>query len=710
MALSMAGVLTLQAQASGSLPVINPYLNKIAKEAKPVRQFRGEKPWGIWSNTNPVNLKNGQDTRTSIADPDINFPDVTTFDFLEGPDNSTWFYIAEYEKEYYQFSEWYTEEYITAYKFTIYDSEFQEIGTIQDKVTLKEGESKIAYAALDPALSRFFFNDDENVEAMVYIAVNTGEEYGYEVHYYNKVYSVGGEKDEEGNDISINILPGRCVDAFNAGSGNGASGENFFFSFVEDMYPDPDDFDFDRYIDYINAAKTVVSVYNKDKSGLPSVVFEKDIYFSRYPGDTTEGIYLISRLENGMPYFIFSQYEKPYFIDPTGFATNESATPDNNLLIETFAYNEENMNLVSTTRIPVEIPTADGQIAYYFYSIGSVAWKNDIDTKVNGSPDAPAYVVARDYTTAAQLEDVVSDYFIYGNDGTPIRTLCETVDGIVILNSDNNEEPHALFITIDERDGYVFNFINLFSGKKLFTILQNNDGDPLTAACQRVKNSDGSYNYAFEMEYDELSQEGNDLKRIAWFNEDGSFNRIDKINMGQDVMFATVNMYPECLKPDLFDTDDAIEYAILVKRAYGYTTRNEFMVIDDNGDYYAHFTADDGKGEPVMFSIVPGKDFDSLQMVYNEDLQYNIDIYYLPFISEAGVGSIPADQDGGKIDYIFDGDNLIAQGCFIEVMNIRGMTMISGKDSVSLSSLPKGVYIGRLTDKNGKKYSFKYAI
>ena len=634
----------------------------------------------------------------------MNFQEVTAFDFLEGPDNSTWFYIAEYEKEYYQFSEWYTEEYITAYKFTIYDSEFREIGTIKDKITLQEGETRIVYASLDPALSRFFFNDDDNVEAMVYIAVNTGADYGYEVHYYNKVYSVGGERDEEGNDIAINIMPGRCVDTFNAST----TGENFFFTFVEDVYPNPDDFGFNDYIDYINAAKTVVTVYNKDKNGEPAVAFEKDIYLSRYPGDTTEGIYLISRFENGIPYFIFSQYEKPYFVDPTGFATDESATPDNNLLIETYTYTEGDMKLVSTTRIPVEIPTESDQVAYYFYSIGSVAWKNDIDTKVNGTPDAPAYVVARDYTTAAQLEDVISDYFVYGNDGAPILTLCENADGIVILNSFGNDQPHALFVTIDEKEGYVFNLVDLFSSKKSFTLLQDNGGDPLTAACQRVKNSDGSYTYAFEMEFDELSLEGKDIKRIAWFNQDGSFNRMDKINMGENVMFATVNMYSECLKPDLFDTDDAMEYAILVKRAYGNTTRNEFMIVDDNGEYYAHFTADDGKGDPVMLSIIPGNDFDCLQMVYNEGLLYNIDIYYLPFLSEAGVGSIIDDREEGKIDYLFDGDNVVAQGCVIEIMNIRGMNILTGKDSVSLSSLAKGIYIGKFSDSSGNKYSFKF--
>lgn len=702
--LASCGLMSFQASAVLNLTSKdNPNFIRKMQTAQPVRDFKGDKPFGVWNFGNNESEDNILNTRGAVKDPAVSYDGLGSFDFLEGPDNTTWFYTVEYEKDYYEVSEWYTEEFIKAYKFTIYDSSFNEVGTISDQVALQPGESKVAYAVLDPSLSRHFFNDDDNVEAMVYLAVNTGAEFGYEVHYYNKVYSIGGKKDAEGYDDCITVLTGRCVDALNV-----AGGDDSYYTFVVDVYPDPDGLNFgnyDDYIKYVNSVKSIVTVYTKGDNGEPKVAFEKDVFLSCYPGDTTDGIYLITLSEKGKPYFVFSYYEKPYFVDPTGFATDESATPDNNLVIETLTYADGKVQPVSTTKIPVEIPVITGQVAYNFYSIGSLGWKNDIDTKVNGTINAPAYVVARDYTTAANLEEVESSYFVYGNDGKMIHKLAENADGLSILNSKEGDQPHAMFVLIDEKGNYTFRFVDLYSGEQVFTLNQENNGDPLTAVCQRVVGKDGKYKYAFELEYDGLDEWGNDLKRIAWYNQDGSFDRIDEINMGKNVMYATINMYPECLSPVLFDTDDAMEYAVLVKRAVGYTTRNEFLVVDDNGDRYAHFTVNDGRGDPVMFTILTNDNLNCLQMVYSDRDKLNVDVYYLPFVSTSGIESI---TDGlASSAGFYDGDSVIAEGCHIEVYNTAGAKMTAGEDAVSLSALSKGIYIAKVVDKDGKVSSFK---
>lgn len=679
----------------------NPLLKELKRDAQPVRQFKGEKPWGVW-DLKPFENQNQVNTRGAVDQPTVMYENLGTFDFLEGPDGSTWFYTAEYEKDYFEVSEWYTEELIKAYTFTIYDSSFNEVGTISDKVTLLPGESKVAYAVLDPSLSQYFFNDDDNVEAMVYLVMNTGEEFGYEMHYSNKIYSLGGEKDADGYDVCIDTIPGRCADTFNAYNGK----ENIFYTFVEEVYPDPDDFGFNDYLDYINAAKTIVTVYHKNADGEPGVAFEKEIYLTRVPGDTTEGIYLITRNEKGVPYFIFSQYEKPYFVDPTGFAQDESATPDNSLVIETFTYTDGNLNEVSTTKIPVEIPKMDGQIAYYFYSIGSIAWKDDVDMQINGTPTAPAYVVARDYTTAANPDMVVSAYMLYDNSGKLIKVLSENADRIFLMNTAEGDQPHIMLVDVDT-EAFIFSFMDLYSGEVKFSLLQYNNGDPLTASCQRVKGDNGKYEYLFEMQYDDVDIDGNDLKRIAWFDEEGKFERIDYINMGKDVMYATINTYPEALSPTLFDEDDAMEYAVLVKRMKGNTTVNEFLVVDDKGENYARFSEEDGKGAPMMFSIVPGAETNHLQMVYNDDYSYNIDIYNLPFLNPATIESIPSNLGQGDNPIVFDGENVMAQGCEIEIYNAAGLKVANGVHTIGVTSLPKGVYIIKTRDNKGKVSSKK---
>ena len=631
----------------------NSYIAKMRQETKPVRPFRGNKPWDVqtaWKNAG-LNAKlshNDQVRKVAVSEPSVEFEGLSYYDYLEAPDGTTWFYTTEYDIEKIEHSEWYTEEYMLGYTFTIYDSSFQLVGSIKDKISLAEGETGARIAVLDPSISTTFFNTDSKTEVMVYLAMNT---VNYEMHYYNKVYSIGGEKDGEGNDVCIATMPGRCVDAFNTAADTGA--EDFYYTFVEDIYPDPDDFDFNDYIGYLNAAKTQVTVYSKATGeAAPSIFMQKDIYMTRYPGDTTDGIYLITKSVNGTPYFIFSQYEKPYLVDPTGFASDESATKDNSLVIEVYS----GTTLVSTTKIPVEINEEVDKINYTFYSIGSVAWKDDIDMSVNGTPQAPAFLVARDFTKASNLEEVTSSYDIYGNDGRIIRNLAANADGIMMMNAIAGSEPQALFVNIDGNGQYTFNFIDLYSGTKVLSLPCLFNGAPedaLTASCQRMAVDDfGNYQYAFEMQYDDLDTDGNDIKRIAWFGRDGSLARIDRVNMGNDVMYSTVNMYAESLSPYLYDTDDAMEYAVLVKRASGNTTNNEFIVVDDNGEWYAHFSDADSKGSPFVFSILPGADNSRLQMVYrNDDNTYNVYVYDLPFDNNGGTGIKAEAADAGQAVY-----------------------------------------------------------
>ena len=707
------GLASMDAHAAGFDFNDNAYVSKMRQEVKSVRPFRGQKPWGV--ATAGLDAKfGGKQQRAAVTSPSKEFEGLSYYDFLDAPDGTVWFYTTEYDIESVEVSEWYTEDQVVGYTFTIYDSSFKEVGQVKDKITFGAGETRVASAVLDPALSAKFFNTDGHYEVMVYLAMNTGYELGYEVHYYNKVYSIGGEKDAEGNDVCIATIPGRCVDVFNAAADSGA--ENCFYTFVDDIYPDPSDFGTDQYLDYINAVKTHVSVYSKaEANGGPALVMEKDIFMTRYPGDTTDGIYFITKNVNGTPYFIFSQYEKPYFVDPTGYATDENATEDNSFVIEVYSYGNA-INEISTTKIPVEIKKVAGEINYTFYSIGSVAWKEDIDMSVNGTPQAPAFLVARDFTKASNLEEVASSYDIYGNNGQLLHNLTEDANGIILLSSIAGEQPQAMFVGANDDGDYVFNFIDLYSGQKVLAlpyIFNGKENDQLTASCERVKAGNGAYQYVFEMRYDETDEEGNDVKRVAWFNKDGSLARIDKVNMGKNVMAASVNMFPESLSPHLYDTDDAMEYAVLVKRysEETQTTRNEFIVVDDNGEWYATFSEADGKGSPMTFSIIPGIDGNYLQMVYlTNDYTYNVEVYDLPFVGNVSTSVEKAMAGNASAAISLNGTTVSASGAHIEVYTTAGMKVAEGQNVVSLQSLVRGTYIAVARDQQGNSTTMKIAL
>lgn len=611
----------------------NSRVAKLLQTPQPVREFRGQKPWhnpGSELNAT-LNLKGKH--KVASVDPTVQFPGLNNFAFLESPDGTTWFYTTEYEYKTVQFEGGYSERQITAYTFTIYDDQFQKKGTIHDEVTFRKNETRVASAVLDPAVTTKFFNIDAKPEVMVYLAMNTGPELNYKVNYYNKVYTIDGEKNGD-NDVCVAEIEGRCVDAINASTDSWS--EVFYLTFVEDLDPDPDK-EYDDFVDFVNAYKYRIVTYKKAGwNGGPSAIFTREVPLVCIPGDTTDGIYFISKVENNTAYFIYSQYENPYFLDPTGFAQDESATPENNFLIDVYempSSSAESLQLVSHTSIEANQSNTEGQVNYVFYSIGSLAWRDDIDMNVNGTTSSPAFIVARDFTTAAMIEDVTTNFEIYNTEGKLVKSIAENTDGVMMLSDINGAEPQAMFVTL-KNDKYGFSFTNIYSGDLVLFLDQTINGESISAVCDRVSTGNGGYKYAFVMSYDDVDADGNELPRVAWINTDGTLDRIDRINCGPNVARATINISRDALNPYLYDTDAEMEYAVLVGRYTGNNVsevRNEFIIVDDNGNHLATFSEADGKGAPYLFTVIYNDNNNYLQMVYNNNYTYNIDVYNLPF-------------------------------------------------------------------------------
>lgn len=526
------------------------------------------------------------------------------YNYLDGPDGTTWYYTAEYETEDVYYNEYYTDHILKTFTFRIYDGYRRLIGTVHDKIRYAENEIRDKECVIDPQVSLKFFNTDDKPEIMVFHAMNTPE---YINHYYYAVYTVGGEKDEEGYDKEIARIEGRCIETINNSSN--PRNENYLFTFVEDPYfnvplDDPD------YVEKLNNVYYKVITYTKalnDTDG-PVVYITKNIGATRIPGDTTEGIYFMTKRYDNRLFFIYSQYEKPFFVDPRGSAEDESATPDNSLVIDVYEATGEEATFISTTQIPVNAVESDEKLVYTFLSIGSVAWTDDVDMKFHGTPEAPAFIVARDVAFAADIEHPTSSYYIYDTEGNKVVTIAEDTESMFLYRNGDPGGPLAMFVKLDENVSYIFVFAFLYSGEHLATINQYNDGDSLYASCYPIK-IDGDYKFVFEMKYFDVDEDDNLYARVAWFGrgEDlGVLERIDYINLRQDVQRSLIYLSNISLNPKLFDNDDKMEYAALVSRSYGNTVRTEYIVADDNGGWYGHYTADDGKGNPTNLSIIPG--------------------------------------------------------------------------------------------------------
>lgn len=636
-------------------------------------------------------------TRAENPEPIGSFNDLPDYMEISTP-QGTMFVTSSYEYQDIVHNEYWTESVLKGFEFTFYDKDFNKVATLSDEIEVdpEKGESVPAHCLLNPYVTTNFFNDDDSPEIMVYIGIKTGPEQDYHPNFYEIAYSLGGEKDADGYDVPLYTFTGRCVDMASDSEGNHyLSLVNDIFYSAED-YPDP--------VDRANATTTKVDVYGKGADGNPALIYTRNIQMAAYPGDTTESMYIITKNEGGVPYYVFSNYEKPYFVNPLGGASDESATPDNTFVIEVVKLADGSMQPVSETRIPVDIPIKEDKLMYAFYSIGGLTGKQDVDMSVNGTPEAPAFIVRHDITEAADLESSNSSYDIYSADGKIIRNLTTNAENFMPLSSAGSSQPHVMFISQDSKGNYTFEFIDLYSGDKVMSLPQQFEGESLTTTCDRIKGEDGKYHYAFVTQTDDLDDDGNFYKKIVWVNQDASLDRIDRMNMGKDVQASFVNLYGAVMDPYLFDNDDAMEYAILVKRTYGETVRNEFIVADDSGEWYVHFTEDDGRGEPYLFTVIPGADGGRLYMSYMNGNIMNVDVYSLPF-DTLGVESI---FDDNRFEASYENGEFIAPGSAIAIFTIDGKKVASARGNLSIENLKKGVYVAVFTDANGKTVSKKF--
>ena len=187
----IGGVCVYSTEASAYNLDADSRLGRELQQIKPVREFRGEKPFSINDARNrAIRPQGGISTLSAVEDPFLQFDQTPLYDYLEAPDGSTWLYTSEYEYHSVELSEFYTEEQIKSFTFTIYDNSFNVIGTLHDEINLQDNETRAVSVTLDPQVTCRFFNDDPNPEVMVYYAMNTAS---YTIHYYYKVYTLGGD-------------------------------------------------------------------------------------------------------------------------------------------------------------------------------------------------------------------------------------------------------------------------------------------------------------------------------------------------------------------------------------------------------------------------------------------------------------------------------------------------------------------------------------
>ena len=142
-------------------------------------------------------------------EPFLELPKSNLFGDMDAPGGERWYYTASYTYDSIPphiaddgTEIAFTELILRHYKYTFYDSAFKALGTIEDDMEYRGVEVRVPRNGIDaaPVVTQHFFNTDDNYEIIIGMAVNA--EIGVN-HYRSLVYSLNGEKDEKGNDLSL---------------------------------------------------------------------------------------------------------------------------------------------------------------------------------------------------------------------------------------------------------------------------------------------------------------------------------------------------------------------------------------------------------------------------------------------------------------------------------------------------------------------------
>jgi hypothetical protein len=572
--------------------------------------------------------------RVSSIDPTAEIPGGDGINYLLAPDGSVWYTTTTFTYEEVYVSEYYTEKRITGFEFTVYDNNFQEVGTVKDSYTLEDGETRITSIQPEMTLTQKFFNTDSKYELIVSVFCNTPS---YNVVSHSLVYSIGGDTDENGNSVRLQTIPGYVIDSENYATNSFS--ENYFITFMQEDRPTSTD-GFETYRDYLEAYKYKLSTYTKAGWSTPaSSILDIDLGELYLPGDAMNTpFFLMTKNADGKPAFVVSYYSEPYFANQEDFS--DYTVSENNVLnIDVYTLS----SLYATeatksyeTHIQMD-PPAEEYLANY-YGIGSFNYANDINFTDYSADGSPAFIVTTSSVLATDPDNYINTYYVYSYDGEPVITLDERSESAVVLSSLKDHNRQALFIHSDG-DDYIFRVVDLVTGEEVVSLPSTLEDHGLTTSFDNAL-VNGEVMYASNLSDHVETADGITYEQVAWINTNGEIDHIDQLNLGEDVMYAQVYIDNSVFDPYLFDTDADQEYLVLVKRSQSSTTTatDEFLLVaDPKGDPIFTASSDDELGTLYNVSVLNADVNPTLCLLFvDDDDQYNQQFFNLPITKFAG--------------------------------------------------------------------------
>ncbi len=589
-----------------------------AKDTTPFSRMHKAAPKLRWSTPQTA----GQ--RQKRVSPHFSTTASDTFEYLYAPDGSLWYAVCTFDTEDVEY-EYYTDHILKGFTFTFYDDKFNEVGKVRDRIELEEGEIKCVQASLGSQVTKQFFNNDANFEVMVSFAMNTPENVN---NIRTKAYSIT-KLEEDALSSPITKVDGYPVDAINCAKDRWS--EDFFITFLtEEQTADINA----SHLEYLAGINAVLTTYGKGDK----MVMEKKIRLLDLPGDQMNSPMMLCKNENGRLTLVYSQYEKSFFEDPSGMGGNEKITESNNLIIEVYQMNDaypREIEHVYTTKIETVQNTDNPDVYCTFYSIGNLMWDQDVDFSHYNADGQPTFIVSVDDYLYSDDDHLNSSYYVYDNEGKRIKTIAENTYDFVMLSDIPGFEPQAMFIHTG--DDMNFQFVDLYSCNTVTEVDCMYRGYSLSASTDRIPCGD-SYVYASALSSGLPIDDTHLAAPVCWIDTEGEFIRLDMIPTGEGVELAQIYMNAEGLNPYLFNTDNDIEYMMLVKRSIaGEDALSEELIIASPEKGVLHtFTGQEDKGIIRSVLLMGSVDPELILIYLSDDDKYSTDAYSLPFSKFAG--------------------------------------------------------------------------
>ena len=263
------------------------------------------------------------------------------------------------------------------------------------------------------------------------------------------------------------------------------------------------------------------------------------------------------------------------------------------------------------------------------------------DIAVNYDGDAPAYIITMEKYNL-ESDGSINSYYMYDVNGKLIKTIAENTLGRILMSPVAGQEDQWLFMK-EEYDGEFF-FVDLPSCETRAEIsIYLEDGRTISSQIDRYPKGD-SYEYAVALLQGNNEPDGTISQDIAWLNADGTFNRYEKINLGNYIEAAQVNITAEALNPWIMHTDDAREYMVLVKRYNPKNTTDKetaLLICNTKGEILLDYGKDAEKGELNMVYLFDKGATPMLMCVYQKNGALTMHYTPLPLNSATlqGVGT-----------------------------------------------------------------------